>query len=176
MTDIPKHRVPRSDAAATAMLERFAELQDAIGAAEGERNAAIAAANARIDPIVAPLVQERDDIAAKLEPWWLAGGVKLLDGKRKSLVLGGCEIGTALSRPSLVIAGEEADVIDMLTTFRWAKPFLRTKVSIDKTGVLKAIDGPRKAVFAELGLSRREPEDLFYVKRAEQEGTVGRSR
>ena len=155
-------RTPRSTRAATELCERFAGLSGAIEAIE----------DARYDPELTPLVAERDLIAERLEPWWATAAAELTQGKRKSIELGGCLVGTRTARTALAVAGEEVDVIDLLSALRWAKPFLRTKISLDRTAILKAIDGPRSAVFAELGLSARAGEDVFFVTRAEQGGTV----
>ena len=165
-------RTPRSTRAATELCERFAGLSGAIEAIEAARNAEIAAINARYDPALIPMVAERDLIAERLEPWWATAAAELTQGKRKSIELGGCLVGTRTARTALAVAGEEVDVIDLLSALRWAKPFLRTKISLDRTAILKAIDGPRSAVFAELGLSARAGEDVFFVTRAEQGGTV----
>lgn len=164
------HRIPRSLPAAQTMLERYCAIVDQLVQIEAGRDRDIAAANAAADEAGRDLVAERDQIAAKLEPWWLSAGPGLTQGKRKSLVIAGCEIGTVKARDTLAIAGKEDDVVDLLGALRWAKPFLRTKVSIEKAVVLKAIDGPRSAVFAELGITRKAGEDVFFVKRAEQEG------
>lgn len=151
----PKIARPRTIAAATALLERFAVIDDALGAIEGTRNAAIATANAAADVAAEALISERGQIAAVLEAWWL----------------GGCEIGSKAGRASLEIAGDQQDVIGKLSVLRWAKPFLRVTTSIDRVAVLAAIDGPRKAAFAELGFSRKAGAETFYVQRAKQEGT-----
>ena len=164
------HRIPRSLPAAQAMLERYAELEDAIVKIGAARDAAIADANAAADGQSRELIAEREQIAAKLEPWWQAAGPALTQGKRKSIELGGCEIGAVKSRATLAVAADEQDVIERLGALRWAKPFLRTKVSIDRVATLKAVDGSRSAALAELGITRKEGQDVFFVKRAEQEG------
>ncbi len=165
-----QHRIPRSLVAAQAMLERYAEIADALVTIEAERSDALARVHAAADTAASDLITERDQIAAKLEPWWQAAGAALTGGKRKSQLIAGCEIGTVKARDTLAIAGEEQDVIELLGKLRWAKPYLREKVSIEKAAVLKAIDGPRGNDFAQLGISRKPGEDVFFVKRAEPEG------
>ena len=91
-------RKPQSQAAAQRLLELYAELDGRIAGMEEARDAAIAKANAVVDKDMAPLIAERDKIAEKLEPWWDEAADELTKGKRKSIELGGCEIGTRLSR------------------------------------------------------------------------------
>lgn len=164
-------RQPRSLGAATELCERFALLDGQIAAIEERRQADIAAINADADRAAADLIAQRDAIAAKLEPWWDGAAAELTKGKRKSIELGGCQIGTRELRPTLQIAGDEKDVVAALSALRWAKPFLAVKVSLDRAHTLKSIDGKYAATFAELGVTRREAVPVFYVKRAEQGGT-----
>lgn len=166
-------RQPRSIEAATALCEQFALLDGQIAAIEEQRQADIAAANANADRAANDLIAQRDTIAAKLAPWWASAEAQLTAGKRKSLELGGCIVGTRESRPSLQLAGEEQDVVAALGALRWAKPFLRIKSTLDRAHTLKSLDGKHAGLFAELGVTRREGEAEFFVKRAEQGGTRG---
>lgn len=163
---------PRSIPAATRLLERYAELDGQLATVEGWRAQAIAQANASADTEAAPLLKELAGIRAAIEPWWSANAAALTDGKRKSIELGGCMIGSRTSRPTLTIAGDEKDVVAVLNGLRWAKPLLRVKVTLDRAAILKSLDGSRSAALAELGIGRSEPEEQFYVERAEQAGTL----
>lgn len=163
---------PRGLAAATRKLERYATLAGELEQIEARRSAAIARANADADAQAAPLLKERDNIAAVMEPWWTNAGAALADGKRKSIELGGCIIGSRTSRPTLTLAGDEKDVVAVLSGLRWAKPLLRVKVSIDRTAMLKSLDGRHQVALAELGIGRSEPVEQFYIERAEQTGTL----
>lgn len=167
-------RQPRSVEAATQLCERFAVLDGQIAAIEEQRQADIAAANANADRAANDLIQQRDAIAAKLAPWWGSAEAQLTAGKRKSIELGGCIVGTRESRPSLQLSGEEKDVVAALSALRWAKPFLRLKLTLDRAHTLKSLDGKYAGVLAELGVTRCEGEPEFFVKRAEQGGTRGR--
>lgn len=164
------HRTPRTLPAAQAMLERYAELADWIVKISARRDAAIADANAAADGQSRDLIAEREQILAKLEPWWKAAGPALTKGKRKSIELGGCKIGAVKARDTLAVDGDEEQVIAELGKLRWAEPFLRLKISIDRTATLKAVDGPRGEALAGLGITCQPGEDVFFVKRAEQEG------
>lgn len=166
-------RQPRSIKAATALLERFAELDGQIEQIETERQDAIAAINARADTAANDLIAERDKIAEKLEPWWGESAAELTEGKRKSIELGGCMIGSRTGRAKLTVEGAEKDVVAALGGLRWAKLFLRVKTSLDRTALLKAVDGKHRVALAELGIARGEGQETFFVERAEQGGTRG---
>lgn len=164
-------RQPRTVDAATALCERFAELDGQIATIEEERQANIAAVNADADRAATDLIAQRDAIAAKLEPWWAGAAEELTMGKRKSIELGGCVVGTVDGRATLDVAGKEDDVVARLKPLRWARPFLRVRESLDRTALLKATEGKRADELAELGLSRKLGATTFFVKRAEQSGT-----
>lgn len=158
--------------AATAAAERFAVLEGQIDGIEAERNTAIAEANAIADKAAEQLLAERDKIREKLSVWWPTAAAELTKGKRKSIELGGCTVGTRRTRDTLAIAGREDDVLTILKTLRWAKPLVRIKYSIERVLALKATDGPRSGALAELGITRSEGVDVFFVERAEQGGTL----
>lgn len=164
-------RTPRTTAAATALLERVTEIDGAIALIEASRNDAIAAANSAADTEANPLLTERADIIAKLEPWWKAAMAELTGGKRKSIELGGCNIGTRSGRASLSVAGDEDAIVEKLKKREWAKPLLRIITKLDRKATLTATDGAHKKQLATLGLTRSVPAEIFFVERAEQAGT-----
>ena len=166
-------RAPRSLSGATGLLERFSLVDGEIAAIEGERDRRLAVVNAEADQALGPKLEERDALRQVLAPWWKDAAAELTKGKRKSIELGGCIVGTRKSRASLAIAGEEDDALTELKALAWArKTLVRVRYSIDRAAALKALDGPRKAVLAQIGLSREEGEDVFFVERAEQPGTL----
>lgn len=171
MPDIPKIPAPRTQAAAAELAERFAKLEGKIALIEQARNTAIADANAAADKLLDPLTPERNAIRDKLATWWGKHGVKLLDGTRKSIELGGCMIGSRTGKAKLAIAGDEKDVVDLLRALRWAKPFLKVKTTLDKVSLLKGTEGKRGPALAELGITRDEGEEIFFLERTEQGGT-----
>lgn len=166
-------RQPRSIEAATALCERFTELDGQIATIEAERRDGIAAINARADQAANDLIAQRDLIAAKIEPWWNGAEAQLTKGKRKSIELGGCMLGTREGRSVLQVAGAEDDVVAALKGLRWAKPFVRVKTTLDRMAVLKGIDGKHSAALAKLGVTRKAGEAVFFIQRTEQQGTRG---
>lgn len=169
MTD---YREPRTTEQAVILLEQFSALSAEVAGVEANRNAAIAATNAVADTLAAPMLGELDQLRAKLASWWGKKGAELTQGKRKSIVLGGCELGSRMPRATLRIAGDEDAVVQALSAVRWGKPFLRTKVSIDRVATLKGLDGAQAPRLVELGFSRETGAPEFFVKAVEQGGTL----
>ena len=164
-------REPRTIEAATKLAERFAELETAIGVADAVRNDAIAKANAAADEEIAPLIEERDAIAAKVGSWWGKNGREQVLGrkpKQKSAELGGCLLGSQKSRASLKLPEDEDKLIERMKGSRALKKLLRVKESIDKAAVLKELGGAKAGALKELGLSIVPGGDVFFIKRAEQ--------
>jgi hypothetical protein len=168
---LTSHRIPRSTEQATAMLERYAAIAADVATIEGQRAIGISHANATADTALEPLLAEQAEIREKLEPWWARAAPELTKGKRKSIELGGCMIGTRAGRDSLGMATDIEPVIAWLEKRDWAKDLLITKVSIDKSATLKALDGQHKRYLAMQGFSRVEGGVTFFINRAEQEGT-----
>lgn len=166
-------RKPRTVEQASALCERLAELQGGIDVINAERSLGIAVLNARADKASHDLIAERDAIAAKLAEAWPDLAAKVLPAGRKSAELGGCMIGSVTARPSLTLAGDEAAVVEAMQALRWAKPFLRSRVTIDRAGVLKALDGSRAGALVELGFGKGGGDEQFFVRPVEQGGVRG---
>ena len=166
-------REPRTVEQAMPLLEQWADLDSQIAAIESDRKVQLATVNADCDRAANGLIERRDAIAGKLEPFWKKHGEKLTEGKRKSIELGGCEIGSVKARAALSIAGDEKNVVAVLSALRWAKPFLRIKTTLDRVALLKGLDGRHGVALAELGVGRDEGEERFTLKRVEQCGTLG---
>ena len=166
-------RQPRSTEAATALLEQFARLDGEIALIERERQASIAAINARADTAANDLIAQRDAIRDKLASWWAKAGEELTGGKRKSIELGGCMIGTRAGKVSLAISGTADDLVGKLQGLRsiWARRLLRTSVSLDKRAILAELDGQHADKLQAWGFAKDEGAEQFFVQRAEQEGT-----
>jgi phage host-nuclease inhibitor protein Gam len=167
-------KAPKNAAQATALLERYAALVDDVATIEARRNRMIARANAAADAKMAPLAAEAQAVALKVEPWWRANAAEL-GGKRKSIELGGCMIGTRSSRPQLQHSHEtDEKAVEALRGTRYAKQGVRVSYSLYKTGVqlLLGVGGRTAAALGELGFSIKAGTDEFFVKRAEQAGTI----
>ena len=95
-----------------------------------------------------------------------------MSGTRKSIELGGCEIGSRKAKDKLGYTGKHDKPVKALTGLRWAKSMLRVTVSIDANATMKALGGLHGDKLKELGFKKVPGEDEFFVKRAEQKGTV----
>lgn len=165
-------RTPRTVEAATELLEQFSQLEAEIAAIEENRATCIADVNTRCDTAANELLARRQALLQVLEPWWAKKAAELTLGKRKSIELGGCIIGTKSGRASLVVDGKDDEIAQRLAKRKWADGLVRTKLSLDKAAILKVINGAYKRQLAALGLSRKEGEETFYIERAEQAGTL----
>lgn len=169
-------RQPRSVEAATALAERFVELEGQIEAIEAGRQDSIAQINARADTAANALIVERDKIREKLEPWWTKAGAELLatfsKGKRKTIELGGAIIGTRAGASSLALAGKPKEVASQLAKSAWGRRLLRITVAPDRAKIAVALNGKHADELKTMGLSIDEGEEQFVLKRAEQTGTL----
>lgn len=165
-------RTPKTTKAAQQLLERYADVTGQIDLIEAARTEAIAGINGDRDAELSPLLTEQSAIAGKLEIWWRAAGHALTEGKRKSIELGGCVIGSRSGRVSLGIAGDEKEIVKALQRRQWGKDMLRTTVSIDKAAVLKSLDGVYAKDLRGIGFSKKEPGETVYIERTAQAGTL----
>ena len=165
---------PKTIAAATKLLERYADLDGRIALVEADRTVAIAQANQRADVAAAPMLQERDHIAIVLEPWWDKAGADLAGGN-KSVQLGGCKVGTRDSRPKLAHQFDTDDkAVEALRGSRFAKMAVKVRYSLDRAATLKLlqIGGKTSAAIKALGFREESGQDQFFVQRVEQPGTI----
>jgi len=160
-------RPPKTVPAATQLLERFAVVSGLVQKIEAFRGRRIALANAAADRDTQPLLAELEQISAVLEAWWTSGGSDVAVGK-KSTELGGCVIGSRMSRPKLAHGFENDEkAIEALRGTRWAKRTTRISYSLDRTATLKLLQvgGKAGSDVASLGFSI-EQGDRFFVERA----------
>jgi hypothetical protein len=168
-------RAPKTTAQATALLDRYAELEGQRATLEARRSRMIARANAAVDAKVAPLIAGLALIAEKVEPWWQKAGQKLLAPKAKSMQLGGCKIGTRTSRPTLVhTLVNDAAAVAVLQGTRYKKQTVRVTYSVDRVATLKLLqqEGKPAQELTELGFSVDQGEQ-FFLERVQQTGTIG---
>jgi phage host-nuclease inhibitor protein Gam len=169
-----KPRTPRTLDQATEQLGLYAEIAGRLAAIEATRKLELGRINAAADAEAGPLIAELDALQASLQPWWLSAGQELAPKGRKSMELGGCMIGSRASRATLSIAGEEQDVVAVLGGLRWAKPLLRVKTSLDRSAIMRSLDGKHAIALAELGIEKKDGEEQFFVEPVAQAGTIGR--
>ena len=163
--------VPTTVDEATLLLEEFATLEGQLAKGEEYRAHLIATANARCDERANPLIARRGELAAALQTWWAGAAAALTGGKRKSIELGGCMIGSKAGRASLAVVGDEAAIATKLSRRKWAVGLFRVTVAMDKAALLKALAGVHGRKLKALGLGRKDGAETFILERAEQAGT-----
>ncbi|AJP72939.1 host-nuclease inhibitor Gam family protein [Sphingomonas hengshuiensis] len=170
-TDTPALQAPTSIEEAAALLERYAVLAGAMTTIAERRTKILARANAAADGAATPLIDEMAAIAALIEPWWKANAAALTEGKRKSIELGGCMIGSKLGASSLISAKASFDQqAEAMRKLEWGKPYVRVTVSIDKAAVRKGLAGPDAAKLKRRGFSVAAGADEFFLERVAQDG------
>lgn len=164
--------IPKSIAAATKLLEEYADLSACLVAVDEDRQRSIAAANQGADVAADPLMKRQEIILAALESWWPSAALAIANGK-KSVQLGGCMIGTRLSRPKLGHGFENDDKAVNAIPSRHFKQCTRIKYSLDRTSTLKLLQLGGKAGqdLAAVGF-RIDQSEQFFVERAEQASTI----
>ena len=169
-----KIRTPRTRDAAMLLLERRSAVAGELAAITANRDAAIVVTNAAADTLAAPLIAEADALDAVLAAWWPSAAAELTGGKRKSVELGGCMVGTKLSRATLDHGFDSDDAAAAaLKPLAWAKPYLRVAYRVDRAATLKALEGGRhETKLAELGFRRVPGDDRFFVEPVGQAGAA----
>lgn len=164
---------PRTVEQATALLDRVARLDGDAATITMHRDQAIANANAAADVVLFPVREERAAIAGVLEAWWHGGGRSLLTGKRKTVELGGCMIGTKSAPVALTFTADDFEAaVTALRGKRWAKPFVRVTYAVDKKATKEALDGKHGEQLRALGFGTRGGADVFVVDAVTQAGTI----
>jgi phage host-nuclease inhibitor protein Gam len=143
----PAIDAPQSLAEAIDLLEDYAALSFERDRLATDRNAAIAAIHAAHDAAAAPLEQHLKASFNRLKPWWEVARDALTDGKRKSVELGGCLIGTKIDNPSLSLPkGKSSELLisEMISTGETA--FIVSRLSLDRSDIIKWLRGPENSV------------------------------
>lgn len=135
--------VPANLAEATTMIEEFVALErkDALERLAAE--AVIDKAKAQRDTALAEIKAEMEPLFAGLKAWWEAGGKDEVAKGKRSAEIANAKIGVRTGMPTVKFARKVkvGDVVSWLGGLRWtrAKDFLRTKISLDKEAVIKAV-------------------------------------
>jgi phage host-nuclease inhibitor protein Gam len=142
---------------------------------EAERAKRIAEINADIDERLAVRQAQLDGMFKRLKGWWEAHGADELAKGRKSVVFGGCDIGTRTTTPSLKLPkGQTAKtVVDWLRSLRriGISRFIRVKYEIDKDAAIAALkDKKQSRLLADLGFSLSQKESFFIEPVVKTEG------
>lgn len=165
-----KIATPRTTEAATALLARHAEIDAAIAAAEADRQSQIASVNAAADAVIEPMVADRAKLQGALAPWWARVAPDLTGGKRKSIELGGCRIGTRTSAEKVEFSdGDDKAALAALADSPARASATEIKRVLDKKAIAAALKGKAKirATLEALGFRLAGGEDTFFVSRVD---------
>lgn len=168
----------------TARVGRWATVQAQIETLQAQAGQEITAIKIRLGEALAPLEAELKAILLAAKPWWQANSDQLTDGKKKSALLAGCQIGIRLSPPALAFPKPAEHAINLIEGQGW-QAMLRVTTELDKVAILKAlafvppeaaseaeIDGIVEALDLRDGLRRfgfgtSQKEEFFIARAAE---------
>lgn len=168
MTAARKVPVPRTLERATELLAMHSHTAAKIAAFEADRRERIAGINASADAVVEPLIGELAGIEAAIEPWWKANAAALTKGKRKSIELGGCKIGTRSSADTLQIGVHPDDALASAVASKWRKQITRVTTSLDRKAIAKLLEGGTSAIATALkgmGFTMGGGSETFFIAR-----------
>ena len=171
--------VPASPAEAAALLaqyraaDRQAKLQQLISAT------AIDAMKSELGDSLRAIDADQAQRFDALKSWWEAGG-KALAGKNRSAEIDGVKLGIRTGMPRLKLPkGLKADdIVKWLGSLRWSGKlrFLRTKTTLDKEAVIKAMRSTDDSDAAIRTFSRKglvvEQADEFFIDTGLDEATI----
>lgn len=153
---------------AAGIANDYAQLTAEIAAIEAERLRAKVAIDADCDQRLGDRNDRQAAMFIRLKLWWEGGAAAEIAGKKRSAIFGGIKIGLRRPTPSLKWAkGNKAeDMIKAIRALRWLRvnDFIRTKPSLDKDAIIKAMtigDDPAKKTLVRIGFEISQVEDFF---------------
>ncbi|WP_294292671.1 host-nuclease inhibitor Gam family protein [uncultured Sphingomonas sp.] len=159
--------VPETDEAAIAMLEQLASLDAEFATIEATRASAIAATNAVGDTLALPIIDKKAAIVEALAPWWAQAAPRLTKGKRKSIELGGCKIGTKSAGEKVEhgFADDAAALAAVAADAKIRAAATSTRRFLDKKAIAVLLTGKSAAgaTLKLLGFRLGGGTDTFYV-------------
>lgn len=163
-----KVAIPRTVEAATELLARHSALEGQLALAEANRQSAIAATDAAADAITAPIAAELAALRGALESWWARAGAGLTGGKRKSVELGGCKVGTRTSAEKVEFTGgDDKAALAAVTDSPLRASVTEIKRVLDKKAIAATLKSKTKARAAleALGFKLAGGIETFFVSR-----------
>jgi phage host-nuclease inhibitor protein Gam len=163
---------PQTLSEALGLLGAYSRLEAMISQAAAEREAGIAKLNDEYTAFAAPLMSELADITRQVKTWYEANRSSLTLDKRKSIDLGGCQIGHRTGNPKLKLPKgmNEVGAIAWLKSIanddaKWPLSLIRVSEALDKAAMIKALrlDKPSMATMGliEGGFDTGQREQFF---------------
>lgn len=134
---------PQNLSEALPLLGEYARLEAIISQADAERERGIATLNDDYNALAAPLVNELAALTLRIKAWFEANRSQLTNDKRKSIAIGGCEIGHRTGNPTLKMPKgmDEALTITWLKLqdASWARALIRITETLDKAAMIRVL-------------------------------------
>jgi phage host-nuclease inhibitor protein Gam len=154
---------------AQAALSRYAMLLSASDDIRAKADQSIAQIGARRDAQLEPVAAEMDSLFVALRAWWAVAGAPATEGKRKSIILSGCQIGERTTTPALALPDDrsEEDIIgDLLALPDGGGDYLVTRHALYRPALIKTLragemHGDYRTLSARVGLGVSQREEFF---------------
>lgn len=152
------------EAAHTA--NQYAILTADIAAINAERLQQKAAIDKDCDERIAHRSDQQKAIFAQLKAYWESNSSVITQGKKRSALFGGIQIGVRTTPHSLKHKGfTMAVMVELLKKARWskAKSFVRVKFSLDKDAIIAALKGKAAAKkhLTQMGFTLFQKDEFF---------------
>jgi phage host-nuclease inhibitor protein Gam len=153
---------------AQAALSRYAMLLSASDDIRAKADQSIAQITARRDAQLEPVTTEMDSLFVALRAWWAVAGAPATEGKRKSIILSGCQVGERTTTPALALPEDrtEGDIIGDLLALPGGGDYLVTRHALYRPALIKTLragemHGDFWALSARVGLGVSQREEFF---------------
>lgn len=150
-------QAPQTREEAIALLERFAVGSARLDALKAHQDEELARIRAACDQASDPLRAELAEIAAQLKAWFTVNRTALTAGRRKSIFLGGCEIGERLGTPALRLpqGTNEQDAIALLEQLEGGAELVRIVKALDRAAIIQLLrSNPQDGLAQQLQAAR----------------------
>jgi phage host-nuclease inhibitor protein Gam len=157
---------PSSAEEARHLIARYAELQENATAINAVAADELEELESRRQAALAPIDAEMTDLFNALRAWWAVAGAVATEGKRKSIVLAGCQIGERTTTPALAVPDDRCEgaiIADLLARPGGAGDYVLTRHALYRPSLIKTLRAgdmhPDYALLASgagLGISQRE--------------------
>ncbi len=154
---------------AEPLIARYAALLAEAEEIQAAADHAIEQVIAKSDAKLLPIETEMNDLFGALRAWWAVAGLDATEGKRKSLVLAGCQIGERTTTPALALPEdqpEEAIIADLLARPELDGDYLVTRYALCRPALIKALRAGEihpdyRALAGHVGLGVSQREEFF---------------
>lgn len=167
---------PSTPDEAQDLIERYAELQGHAAIINRQAENAVEQIEQNRQEALAPIESEMADLFNALRAWWAVASLAVTEGKRKSVVLAGHQIGVRTTTPALAVPddrSEDAIIADLLGRTGGAGDYVVTRHALYRPSLIKTLRAgelhPDYAFLAKgagLGVSQREE---FFIDRTVRE-------